>query len=296
VLSAGMALRKIRDSLNLTMRDVENASAMVSQRHSSQEYLIPPSRLSDIETKGVVPSVFRFYCLAAIYHKPVGDLLQLYGIELDGTNADWDASRPASSHLVTLESGRDVCRIPVKMDPGFDLRETSDLGRMVQQWGTVPFSLLGHLASQDYTYAFIGSEDFTMYPILQPGSFVQVDESKRAVVEHHWRSEYERPIYFVETREGFTCSWCSLRLNSLILQPHPLSPTPVRILKHPQEAEVIGQVVGAAIRIGNLRSGEPPESLRFPEPKTDATATPLDSLRAAVGLNSHSVSRRKTPG
>jgi len=296
VLAAGRALRKIRDSLNLTMRDVENASATVAQRHASQEYLIPPSRLSDIETKGIVPSVFRFYCLAAIYHKPVGELLQLYGIELDGTNADWDASRPASSHLVTLESGRDVCRMPVKLDPGFDVRETSDLGRMVQQWGTIPFTLLSHLASQNYTYAFIGSEDFTMYPILQPGSFVQVDEAKRAVVERHWRSEYERPIYFVETREGFTCSWCSLRLNSLILQPHPLSPTPVRILKHPQEAEVIGQVVGAAMRIGNLRSVEPQESLRFPGPKTDATATPLDSLRAAVGADSRSASRRKTSG
>jgi len=296
MLSAGMALRKIRDSLGLTMRDVEDASAIVSERHGSQEYLIPPSRLSDIETKGIVPSVFRLYCLAAIYRKPVGELLQLFGIELDETSADWDASRPASSHLVTLESGRDMCRMPVKLDPGFDLRLTTDLGRMVQQWGTVPFSLLGHLASQDYTYAFIGNEDFTMYPILQPGSFVQVDESKRAVVERQWRSEYERPIYFVETREGFTCSWCSLRPGSLVLQPHPLSPAPVRILKHPQEAEVIGQVVGAAMRIGNLRSGELQEPLRFAEPKSDATATPLDSLRAATGSDSHSVSRRKTSG
>ena len=291
-----MALRRIRDSLSLTMRDVESASEIVSQRHDSQEYLIPPSRLSDIETKGIVPSVFRFYSLAVIYHKPVGELLQLYGIELDGTGADWDASRPPSSHPVTLESERGLCRMPVKLDPGFDLRETSDLGRMVQQWGAVPFSLLGHLASQNYTYAFIGSEDFTMYPILQPGSFVQVDESKRAVVEHHWRSEYERPIYFVETREGFTCSWCSLRLNSLVLQPHPLSPTPVRILKHPQEAEVIGQVVGAAMRIGNLHSAEPQESLRFLGPKADAVRPPSDNLRVTTGLDSRSVLRRKTPG
>jgi transcriptional regulator with XRE-family HTH domain len=296
VLSAGMVLRRIRDSLGLTMRDVENASAIVAQRHGSQEYLIPPSRLSDIETKGVVPSVFRFYCLAAIYHKPVGDLLQLYGIEVDGISADWDASRPASSHLVALESEPAVCTMPVKLDPGFDLRETSDLGRMVQQWGAVPFSLLGHLASQNYTYAFIGSEDFTMYPILQPGSFVQVDESKRAVVENHWRSEYERPIYFVETRQGFACSWCSLRLNALVLQPHPLSPTPVRVLKHPQEAEVIGQVVGAAMRIGNLGSCEPQEAGGFPVPRKDVVAPPLDSLRAANGSGSHSVLRRKIPG
>lgn len=296
MLPAGLALRKIRDSLGLTMRDVENASAIIARQHDSPEYLIPPSRLSDIETKGVVPSVYRFYCLAAIYHRPARELLQSYGIDLDETRADWDASRPAKSHLVRLEMEQDVCEMPVKLDPGFDLRETSDLGRMVQQWGTVPFSLLGHLASKDYTYGFIGSEDFTMYPILHPGTFVQVDESKRVVVEGQWRSEYERPIYFVETREGFTCCWCSLRPNSLILQPHPLSPTPVRVLKHPQEAEVIGQVVGVAMRIGSLRAYELPEAREFPEPKTNATLPLAESLKAEADFDFQSVLRRKTSG
>jgi transcriptional regulator with XRE-family HTH domain len=296
MLPAGMVLRKIRDSLGLTMRDVENASLIVAQAHGSMEYLIPPSRLSDIETKGVVPSVFRFYCLAAIYHRPARELLLLYGIDLEGTRADWNSSRPANSHLVTLDIGQEVCETPVKMDPGFDLRETSDLGRMVQQWGTVPFSLLSSLSSQPYAYGFVGTEDFTMYPILQPGTFVQVDESKRVVVEHQWRSEYERPIYFVETREGFTCCWCSSRLNSLVLQPHPLSPTPVRILKHPQEAEVIGQVVGVAMRVGNSRSYQQPELREFPAPKTNATVPLSENLRAAAGSDLHSVLRRKTSG
>jgi len=264
---AGTALRKIRHSLGLTMRDVQNASAIVAQRHGSREYLIPPSRLSDIETKGIVPSVFRFYCLAAIYRRPMGQLLRLYGIEFDRTSADWNASRPANSHLVEVESEQGVCTMPVKLHPGFDLRKTSELGRMVHAWGTVPFSLLSHLASQNYTYAFVGSEDFTMYPILQPGSFVQVDQSKREVVEHHWLSEHERPIYMVETREGFTCCWCSLLRHSLILQPHPLSPTPTRVFKHPQEAEVIGQVVGVATRIGKLRSVKLQSSIELPEPK-----------------------------
>jgi hypothetical protein len=249
------------------MRDVQNASVIVTQRHGSREYLIPPSRLSDIETKAIVPSVFRFYCLAAIYRRPMGQLLRLYGIEFGRTSADWDASRPANSHLVEVDSEQGVCTMPVKLHPGFDLRKTSDVGRMVHEWGTVPFSLLGHLASQNSTYAFVGSEDFTMYPILQPGSFVQVDQSKREVVEHRWLSEYERPIYMVETREGFTCCWCSLLPHSLILQPHPLSPTPARVFKHPQEAEVIGQVVGVATRIGKLRSVKLQRSIELPEPK-----------------------------
>ena len=93
-----------------------------------------------------------------------------------------------------------------------------------------------------------------MHPILPPGSFVQVDETKSKVgdgTDGTWRSEFERPIYFVEMRDGYTCCWCSVKGNSIVLQPHPLSPVPVRVLRHPQEAEVLGQVVGVAMRLGD---------------------------------------------
>ncbi|MFY9674973.1 MAG: helix-turn-helix transcriptional regulator [Terriglobales bacterium] len=301
MVSAGIDLRKIRDRMGLTMRDVENASAFIARKHGSEEYMIPPSRLSDIETKGVVPSVYRFYSLAAIYRRPIKTLFRLYGIDLDAISREWASSQPAHSHVVSIERDQDTCKVPVKLDPGFDLKSTSDLGRMVQEWGTLPLSMLDHLASQNFTYAFVGHEDLTMYPILQPGSFVQVDESRTRVVERQWRSEYERPIYFVETRDGFTCCWCSFRLNSnsnfLVLQPHPLSPTPVRILKHPQEAEVIGQVVGVAMRIGDPAAladfEEPRES---PPPKGDGVLSPLNSLRAANGTDQPPISTRKRLG
>ena len=296
MLAAGNELRKIRERLGLTMRDVENSSIAIAERHGSEEYLIPPSRLSDIETKGVVPSIFRFYSLAAIYRRPVRLLLQHYGIDLDGISAEWGSSQPANSHIVTQDAEGTSPSIPIKMDPGFDLSETSDLGRMVQQWGTVPLTMLSHLASQDYTYAFIGQEDFTMYPILQPGSFIQVDESRRRVTERQWRSEYERPIYFVETRDGFTCCWCSFRMNSLVLQPHPLSPAPVRVLKHPQEAEVIGQVVGVAMRIGNQIASELPEAREFSAPKSGVILSSSGSLRATGGSELSPVSTRKKLG
>ena len=107
------------------------------------------------------------------------------------------------------------------------------------------------LSDDRYTYGYIGSEDFAMYPILPPGSFVQVDETKNKVSEGSWRSEFERPIYFVEMRDGFTCCWCSKKGESIVLQPHPLSPAAVRVLRHPQEAEVLGQVVGVAMRLGD---------------------------------------------
>jgi len=139
------------------------------------------------------------------------------------------------------------------MDPGFAFEKTTNLGRMIEQWGVVPLASLSAFADDRYSYGYIGEDDFTMYPILPPGSFVQVDETRNKVVEGAWRSEFERPIYFVETREGFTCSWCHIKQEGIVLQPHPLSPVAVRILKHPQEAEVVGQVVGAAMRLGDWR-------------------------------------------
>jgi transcriptional regulator with XRE-family HTH domain len=250
MMPAGQTLRLLREQLGLTMRDVENASAAIAAKHKSDEYAIPPSRLSDIETKGVVPSIYRLYSLAVIYRRDALEILALYGVDLNEAAEDLSLALPPKSHtLETLRSGG-LATIPVKLDPGFDPRYTLNMGRVIEQWGVVPLRYLAQFANRDYTYGYVGSEDFTMHPILPPGTFVQIDETRTRVVEGAWRSEYERPIYFVETRDGYICCWCSLQQEDLVLQSHPLSPVPVRVLKHPQEAEVIGQVVGVAMRLG----------------------------------------------
>ena len=69
--------------------------------------------------------------------------------------------------------------MPIRMDPGFDEQRTINLGRMVEQWGLVPLSYLAQFAHSDFTYGYIGHQDFTMYPILPPGSFIQVDEDEK---------------------------------------------------------------------------------------------------------------------
>jgi hypothetical protein len=124
---------------------------------------------------------------------------------------------------------------------------------MVEQWGTVPLMYLEQYSKVDFTYGYVGSEDLTMYPILPPGSFIQVDEGRNKVAEGGWRSEYERPIYFVEIREGYVCCWCTVGREDMILQSHPLSPVPPRVVRVSQ-AEVIGQIVGVAMRLGEWRS------------------------------------------
>jgi transcriptional regulator with XRE-family HTH domain len=249
MLPAGKSLRTLREKLGLTMRDIETSSARMAEKYRNEEYSIPPSRLSDIETKGVLPSIFRMYTLSVIYRRDVRELMAWYGVDLNNVAADMGLIAPPRSHVSEALSGLSSVQMPIRMDPGFDQHRTSNLGRMVEQWGVVPLSYLAQFAHSDFTYGYIGNQDFTMYPILAPGSFIQVDEGKNKVVEGLWRCEYERPIYFVETREGHTCCWCSMRRDDIVLQPHPLSPVPVRVLRHPQEAEIIGQVVGIAMKL-----------------------------------------------
>ena len=96
-----------------------------------------------------------------------------------------------------------------------------------------------------------------MHPIISPGAVVVIDETRRRIATSGWTSEFDRPIYFIELRDSYACSWVELRGSELTLIPHPLSGTAIRQFPHPQEAEIIGQVTGVAMR---LVPAEPPDA------------------------------------
>ncbi len=264
-MSAGQKLRAAREKLGLTIRDVETASARLAEKYKNEDYNIPLSRLSDVETKGVVPSIYRLYSLSVIYRLSYEELLSWFGVDLPQTASDLGVMDSPKTHRLQNRLGAADVQVPVRVDPGFDLRRTSNFGRMIEKWGAIPFVYLAQLADSGFTYGYIGTDDFTMYPLLLPGSFVQIDESRNKIAEGMWRSEYERPIYFVETREGFTCCWCALKQNQLVLQPHPLSPVQPRILKDQREAEVLGQVVGVAMRLSDWVPSQPGRAGKSPK-------------------------------
>ena len=256
-ITAGQKFRQVREQLGYTIREVEAASLRIAARHQNDDFAIPLSRLSDIETKGVVPSIYRLYSLSIIYGRDIRELLCWYAIDVNETVQDMALAPPPRSHISQAVSGITTVYVPMEIGPGFDLKRSISLSRVIQRWGIVPLAHLAHLQPEHYSYGYIGGEDFTMYPILLPGSFVQIDESRKKVQDGIWRSEYERPIYFLETHDGFVCSWCSVEGDWLIVRPHPLSPNVPRKLKHPSEAEVLGQVVGVAMRLDNRVSLAP---------------------------------------
>src|SRR5260370_36922934 len=134
--------------MGLTLRDVELASTCLGESRGIEEFVINPSRLSDIETKGVIPSIFRLYVLSVIYRADFTELLRLYGVDLSSTAADFAICRPGKTHRIEIATGRGTVQIPIKLDPGFDVRHSSDLGGMIEDWGVVPLHSLQTMCEQ----------------------------------------------------------------------------------------------------------------------------------------------------
>ncbi len=125
-MEPGELLRKTRERLGLTIRQVEAASLKLAEKYANPDYGISLSRLSDIETKGVVPNIFKLYSLAAIYHVDIRKLLGLYGIDLGNLPSDHQLLMPPRTHRITGLDYIDSAKVPVRLDPGFDPKSTSN--------------------------------------------------------------------------------------------------------------------------------------------------------------------------
>ncbi|MCW5978509.1 MAG: helix-turn-helix transcriptional regulator [Bryobacteraceae bacterium] len=247
---AGRKLKQARERLNLRYRDVEQASQRIAERHKNDEFAIALSRLADIENKGTVPSMYRLYALCAIYRLNILEVMEWYGVDVSQLPSDAACVPLEMTHLIGFASNEHgVIQVPLSLDPGLDTSKTTFLTRMIQRWGTLPLILLNGLDLRNHRYAFIGTEDWSMYPLLQPGALVMIDETKRKIAVGGWSSELERPIYFLEQRDGYACGWCSLKDGQMVVLPHPASNCEPRVFAYPNEIEVIGQVVGMATRL-----------------------------------------------
>src|ERR1700757_4502195 len=114
MVRAGSTLRHMREKLGLTMRDVETASEKLARKRGNVGYLVPISRLSDVETKGITPSISRLYALAIIYHSDFRYMLRSYGVELELEVSDLEITAPPKSHLSQALSTIELVHVPVR--------------------------------------------------------------------------------------------------------------------------------------------------------------------------------------
>lgn len=247
---AGQKLKRARERLDLRYRDVEEASQIIAERHKNDEFAIALSRLADIENKGTMPSLHRLYSLCAIYRLELAEVLEWYGVKANELPADAARIALEKTHEVRFTAGGNgEVQFPLSLDPGIDLRRTTYLSRLIQRWGKLPLMLLGSMDLKNQRYAFVGTEDWSMYPLIPPGSLLLIDDTRRKIVDTGWTTEFERPIYFLEHRGGWLIGWCVLESGKLTVLPHPAAPCATLTFEYPDEIDVIGQVTGVAMRL-----------------------------------------------
>lgn len=255
-MNPGLRLRLTRERLGLTYRDVERASYEIAARRGRPEFIMHLSRLADIENRDVVPGLHKLYTLAAIYRLNPAEVLAWYDIPIEECFYDGTTVAVPRTHLMAAPT---ALRIPMKFDPAFDPRRTELLSRMVEKWGRFEGVLTnGH---DNYFYGYIGMSDRRMAPLLRPGTIVLVDGAVRKIENCKWASEHDRPMYFVEVRDGYRCGWFFRDGARLVMQPHPLSHCLPETWQTPEQAEVVGRVRGLVTRLdeaGNILAGESP--------------------------------------
>jgi transcriptional regulator with XRE-family HTH domain len=235
----GLRLRQIREALGLTYRDVEKASYQIAVNRGRPDFILHISRLADIENRGVVPSLHKLYSLAAILHLDPLEISSWYEAPFQQSSTDGASFPPPRTHLSSsplLDAPTPPTQPPAAAENTELLRERPP--------SVLPMLQVQASAKHKHRYGFIGLSDRRMMPLLRPGSTVLIDTTLRRVEDAEWSSEYDRPMYFVEIRHGYRCGWFHKDKNRLIMQPHTLSRCAPESWLTPDEAEVVGQVVG----------------------------------------------------
>jgi len=256
---AGKRLRAKRLRARLSTRAVQKLSQQIAQeKDNNQDYYISHGWLTEVENGRFTPSIYKLYSLSLIYKCSYLKIMGFFGINvLDAAREQRLVSLP-HTHLIgsNLELPGQTIMLPVELRRNVELAKTNLVSRMFETWGGIPIALLQQMDLRECLCGYIGLEDYTLYPLIRPGSFVEIDERQNRVKPGNWQNEFDRPIYFVELRNGYACSWCELDGNQLMLVPCPQSRGQIRQLRYPTEADIIGRVTAVTMRIADVRGSQ----------------------------------------
>jgi transcriptional regulator with XRE-family HTH domain len=237
----GLRLRQAREKLGLTYREVEKASFEIAMKRGRPDFILHISRLADIENRNVVPSLYKLYSVSVIYHLSVSEISGWYEAPFQQTFPDGASFPSPRTHLTEfLLPGP----MPSSVHPDH-LHDAAATG-LLRELPPAVNGLPGPVEESRgrYRYGYIGLSDRRMMPVLRPGSMVLVDTSVHRIADADWKSEHERPMYFVELHGGYRCGWFQKVKSQLFMQPHTLSRCAPESWRTPEEAELVGQVIG----------------------------------------------------
>jgi transcriptional regulator with XRE-family HTH domain len=238
----GARLRTIRGQWGLSLLEVEERSLRLALEWGSSSYQISASWLGRVEREDHELSATKVLVLAAIYNIPSEELLG-YCQPGNVRSPRFDLFAGPNTTLLLGEGplgeqARELLPDTFSSDP---VPEATVLLPMTEGTETSP-----------YRRGIIGHRDQMLDPMIRAGSIVLINQQKTSITSRkHLSHEFDRPIYFLLTRNGYISGWCELDKESvwLTLIPHPFSRARSQRFKYREEIDVIGQVVAVFMRL-----------------------------------------------
>jgi len=254
----GMLLRRFREMWGLSTRDVEAKSGLIAQRWGDKAYFIDSTYFNKIET-GQQP----------ILSVSMGKAVSMMEILSRGSGTLLKLCRPPRGHILVEDflGGPNGTRAVEegRLAEGFSqLLTAAELTATIPQNTTLkPLPDLYDIQvphpfhdRKRYLRVIVGKSDLCLYPYVLPGTLLIIDrEYRRVPKDREFDNEFQRPIFLVDTHDGYFCCWCELVENSEMVRivQFPTGKLPARSLHHPLKLGEQIEIVGAVAYQGSDR-------------------------------------------
>jgi hypothetical protein len=234
-------LRTIRQQWQLSLREVEERSVRFARERGDLSYKVSASWLHRLEREAHELTVNKPITLVEIYSLPTERLLR---------SLRPGDPQPLLQRLSDPNATMLIAEDQLEQQGKFQLLDPIHANHPSNETGFL--SAEHDLSPAPYQRGIIGTRDHALEPMIPAGSIVHIDIRDRDIsLRKNWAHEFQRPIYFLRTRDGYVCGWCELDRDSewLTLIPHPMSPATSRRWRYRTEVESLGRVVAVAIRL-----------------------------------------------
>jgi len=236
----GGKLRAARFAWKLTLREVEERTLRLAQQWGNPAYRISASWLDRVERENRGLSATKLIVLANVYSLSLEQMLAMCPPSGPVSAPSDEMSVPNATLLA--EGSLDAHAKLWLPDTLVEDPPPESTALLPTQEGMMP---------SHYRRGIIGRQDRTLEPMIRAGSIVLIDTQKRTIAgRREWNHEFDRPIYFLLTREGYVSGFCELDRDTdwLTVIPHALSFESNRRWRFKKEIEVVGTVVAAVVR------------------------------------------------
>ena len=246
----GQRLRAERERLGLSLRDVETLSHGIADKLQNSDYGIAHTSLADIENGKWPPTAHRLFTLSVIYGYDYDRFAGICGIPASESLKEHRKLHLPRTYLIgpVPERYRKTVFSAIELREKLRAERTNLVPKMIDTWEEVPL-VLQVMGGSDPLYGYVGINDHTLDPFVRPGAFVRIDPRQRKIPAIGWRTDHDRPIFFIELRDRYVCTWCEMLDGRLTLIPSQQSNRRTQQVRYPADATIIGRVTAISMDI-----------------------------------------------